>query len=511
MLISDNCSAMRAAWFWVKQRYPTLICLGCLAHILNLLAGDVLEVEGFKDPVGYARAFISFVNRLKWNAKFEGCAAATCRLPLPAETRAWTSISRVLGAFTPNRPRILSFCTTYAGEFSDHHRAIDGRALPIPGRGARPNDISEKQLALEMLKPDLLKVVEDVVRVLAVVMDGVKATETLMPRLPAAYDIMADIFCRWQAIRDGERCAGGPLQMRYDAGLWVEILNHLQKRWRFFYHPVAILANVVDPRRRGQRMRKPEYAWMAEAERALDEMCELMGEDWEIVQPLFHDYVNGRDFFEPDDVSTKNLDGIDLWDPELTTGVPAKYDPLKRVLAPLMRASCASVAIEGIFSSESRFERDTLRSSLLPEKRAKLIVCRQAARMYRSEDIVARERSSPNPAGTLSRGFGLPVPPLPGAWKSSEEASRTRPKPAGKILRTEFNAAEAAEYLQKKKRKSFCGRGVDRGVESYYEGTCTKFQRYTDEKKPCLLAVCCVTSVTIRSDTCLRSRCIGAG
>ena len=44
-IITDNASAMRAAWRLLKGDYPKLICLGCSSHIGNLLVKDILKLE----------------------------------------------------------------------------------------------------------------------------------------------------------------------------------------------------------------------------------------------------------------------------------------------------------------------------------------------------------------------------------------------------------------------------------------------------------------------------------
>jgi hypothetical protein len=44
-VITDNASAMRAAWGLLNKDYPQLICLGCNAYIGNLLIKDILKLD----------------------------------------------------------------------------------------------------------------------------------------------------------------------------------------------------------------------------------------------------------------------------------------------------------------------------------------------------------------------------------------------------------------------------------------------------------------------------------
>lgn len=40
-LVTDNAANMQLGWELLEQKYPWLLCFGCLAHSLNLLAKDI--------------------------------------------------------------------------------------------------------------------------------------------------------------------------------------------------------------------------------------------------------------------------------------------------------------------------------------------------------------------------------------------------------------------------------------------------------------------------------------
>lgn len=44
-VITDNASSMKKAWKLVAIRYPNVIFLGCVAHSLNLLIGDIMKLS----------------------------------------------------------------------------------------------------------------------------------------------------------------------------------------------------------------------------------------------------------------------------------------------------------------------------------------------------------------------------------------------------------------------------------------------------------------------------------
>ncbi|XP_034231399.1 LOW QUALITY PROTEIN: uncharacterized protein LOC117639638 [Thrips palmi] len=49
IVITDNAANMRAAWDIVREKYPHIVCIGCPAHMLNLLLGDIMKVDSLKE------------------------------------------------------------------------------------------------------------------------------------------------------------------------------------------------------------------------------------------------------------------------------------------------------------------------------------------------------------------------------------------------------------------------------------------------------------------------------
>jgi hypothetical protein len=59
-VITDNASAMRAAWGLLNNDYPQLICLGCNAHIGNLLVKDILKLDWVEELMIQVKEIINF-------------------------------------------------------------------------------------------------------------------------------------------------------------------------------------------------------------------------------------------------------------------------------------------------------------------------------------------------------------------------------------------------------------------------------------------------------------------
>jgi hypothetical protein len=51
---------MRAAWELLNKDYPQLICLGCNAHIGNLLIKDILKLDWVEGLMNQVKQIINF-------------------------------------------------------------------------------------------------------------------------------------------------------------------------------------------------------------------------------------------------------------------------------------------------------------------------------------------------------------------------------------------------------------------------------------------------------------------
>ena len=65
-IVTDNASSMRAAWKLLNKDYPRLICLGCNAHIGNLLIKDILKLDWIEKLINYIKPIINFFSRTSY-------------------------------------------------------------------------------------------------------------------------------------------------------------------------------------------------------------------------------------------------------------------------------------------------------------------------------------------------------------------------------------------------------------------------------------------------------------
>ena len=58
-LVTDKANNMKSAWYIIKDKYPNINTIGCAAHTLNLLFGDVTKIESIANLVVTARNIVT--------------------------------------------------------------------------------------------------------------------------------------------------------------------------------------------------------------------------------------------------------------------------------------------------------------------------------------------------------------------------------------------------------------------------------------------------------------------
>jgi len=59
-VITDNTSVMKKAWRLLRFNYPEILFLGCIAHSLNLLIGDIMKLSWSADILKDAKAVVLY-------------------------------------------------------------------------------------------------------------------------------------------------------------------------------------------------------------------------------------------------------------------------------------------------------------------------------------------------------------------------------------------------------------------------------------------------------------------
>jgi Protein of unknown function (DUF 659) len=99
-VITDTASVMKAAWRIIEERYPSIVCLGCNSHIMNLLIGDILKIDQIKSVVENAKKLVNY---------FKGHVQAAAKLKRIQKENYSKEIALVLPALTRWRTHLDCF------------------------------------------------------------------------------------------------------------------------------------------------------------------------------------------------------------------------------------------------------------------------------------------------------------------------------------------------------------------------------------------------------------------
>jgi len=69
-VITDNASTMTAAWRILKQEYKHIIFMGCTAHGLNLLVGDIMQLDWAMKIFSNAKKLLNFLKNILFQVPF---------------------------------------------------------------------------------------------------------------------------------------------------------------------------------------------------------------------------------------------------------------------------------------------------------------------------------------------------------------------------------------------------------------------------------------------------------
>jgi hypothetical protein len=123
VVIGDNASNMRAALAMVKEKYPSIIPLGCLYHLLHLLCEDILKCNTMKSFMATVISIVKSIrnshilkalfDRFQLDKKFEDRLS----LKLPGQTR-WGSNLFCLQSLLANKSVLQKLAVSEEAEIS---------------------------------------------------------------------------------------------------------------------------------------------------------------------------------------------------------------------------------------------------------------------------------------------------------------------------------------------------------------------------------------------------------
>lgn len=106
-IITDNASVMKKAWRILEVKYPKIIFLGCIAHNLNLLVGDIMKLRWAANIMNDSKQIIKYFkthNIPSAILKRHQIASYSTQISLkyPVKTR-WGSAAISLNSIATNR------------------------------------------------------------------------------------------------------------------------------------------------------------------------------------------------------------------------------------------------------------------------------------------------------------------------------------------------------------------------------------------------------------------------
>ncbi|XP_055716727.1 uncharacterized protein LOC129810342 isoform X1 [Phlebotomus papatasi] len=100
-VVTDNCSVNKKAWTLIQAEFEHIVCYGCMAHCLNLILTDLLNLSNVNKFVAKGKKVVVEVNNNQM-VKAELLKKSGITLKLPVKTR-WLSLGNFLSSLLRNK------------------------------------------------------------------------------------------------------------------------------------------------------------------------------------------------------------------------------------------------------------------------------------------------------------------------------------------------------------------------------------------------------------------------
>ena len=173
-IITDNAKNMKAAWEEVRKTYPHIQTIGCSAHGLNLLLGDICELRTLDNPVKKAKKLIKTIKHKHiLNAMFitkQKERKLSYALKLPSKTR-WGGVIIMFQSLANGKASLRSMAIT---EELENDLDADIRSMILD------NDVFWQSITM-------------VIKLLNPIVDGIAIVEGDKTTLSRAIKVLHDI------------------------------------------------------------------------------------------------------------------------------------------------------------------------------------------------------------------------------------------------------------------------------------------------------------------------------
>ncbi|CAB5390292.1 unnamed protein product [Rhizophagus irregularis] len=216
-IITDNASSMKKAWKLLAIKYPNIVILGCVAHSLNLLIGDIMKLSWVDSTIKNGKKIVKYFKSHQIPAAVlkryqRSSYDKQISLKLPVKTR-WGSSAICLNSLQVNQLAIELTVT----ELSRNQTVrIDDDMRSI------------------VLNDGFWKDVDNLLKVLNELVIGISMFESDTPFLSKVLDWYYNQLESSVYVFDIN-------------GNNTSIKNIIKKRWESIYHPVMEVAHLLDP------------------------------------------------------------------------------------------------------------------------------------------------------------------------------------------------------------------------------------------------------------------------
>jgi hypothetical protein len=212
-VITDTASVMKAAWRIIEERYPSIVCLGCNSHIMNLLIGDILKIDQIKSVVENAKKLVNY---------FKGHVQAAAKLKRIQKENYSKEIALVLPALTRWGTHLDCFQSLQNSKTALEQALMDVRI--------RQN--MDSTLRSHILSDDFWEDLNIITKIMKPLVSTLKLFESDISILSTVYSYFKKIIDQINQI---------------DCDLSDKLQEFITKRWEYAYHPIMMTAYMLDP------------------------------------------------------------------------------------------------------------------------------------------------------------------------------------------------------------------------------------------------------------------------
>src|SRR5829696_5108137 len=212
-VITDTASVMKAAWRIIEEKYPSIVCLGCNSHIMNLLIGDILKIDQIKSVVENAKKLVNY---------FKGHVQAAAKLKRIQKENYSKEIALVLPALTRWGTHLDCFQS-----LQNSKTALEQALMDI-----RIRQNMDSTLRTHILSDDFWEDLDIITKIMKPMVSTLKLFESDISILSTVYSYFKKVMDQVNQI---------------DCDFSNKLQEFITKRWEYAYHPIMMTAYMLDP------------------------------------------------------------------------------------------------------------------------------------------------------------------------------------------------------------------------------------------------------------------------